>query len=215
MNIVLLGSPASGKGTQAELLAKKFGLYILATGDLSRKIAETNSRIREIVNSGKLIPEEEMTMYVFDFLIKTKPDFDNILFEGFPRFVSQYQALDNFLATKHQALDLVISLDISRVEAIKRISARRVCASCGEVYNLVTKPSKITNVCDLDGGSLILRPDDEPKSVAVRFDYYIANTKELIDFLDKNHKLIRVSGERPIETISAEINQIIENYGQN
>ena len=210
MNIVLLGSPASGKGTQADLLCKKFNLYHLSTGEVARKLAEKDQRIKEIIDSGKLIPAEEMTMHVINFLSKEKPDLKNILFEGFPRFISQFEALSNFLITKGDNLDLVISLDVSQEEAIKRISSRRVCEACGENFNLITKPSKFPGKCDKCGSNLIQRKDDNEDSVKVRFEYYENNTKELIDYVEKMGKLTKVNGERPIDEIQKDLVEIVE-----
>lgn len=209
MNIVLLGSPASGKGTQAGILCRKFGLYHLSTGQIARKIAEKDTRIKEIIDSGKLIPHEEMTMYVLEFLGEHKSDLKDILFEGFPRFIPQYEALENFMHTEGYGIDVVISLDVSKEEAIKRISSRRVCANCGENFNLLTEPSLNKGICDKCGGNLIQREDDSPESVKVRFQYYQDNTKELIDYLDKNGKLTRVDGERSVEIIAKDLEDVI------
>lgn len=209
MNVVLLGSPASGKGTQAEILCREFNLYHLSTGDVSRKLAEKDPRIKEIINSGKLIPSEEMTMHVIDFLEHEKPDLKNILFEGFPRFITQYEALANFLSAKGDDIDVVISLEVSEKVAIERISSRRVCENCGENFNIVTKPPKIEGVCDKCDGKLIRRQDDNPESVKVRFQYYQENTKELIDYLDKKGILIKVNGERPIDVIASDLQKIV------
>lgn len=204
MNIVLLGAPASGKGTQADLLSEKLKLFHFQTGKLSRDLAKKNKRIKKIVNSGKLIPEEEMTMYALDYLSKLKPKYENILFEGFPRFISQYEALEEFLKTKGDDIDFVISLDIDEKEAIKRLSSRRTCARCGEVYNIITNPPAKRGVCEC-GGKLIQREDDKPKSIKVRFKYYKENTKKLIDYLDKRKKLTRIDAARPIEVIFQDI----------
>jgi adenylate kinase len=203
MNIILLGAPASGKGTQAEMLTKKLGLYHFQTGELCRNLAKKNKRIREIVTSGKLVPEQEMTMYVIDYLSKNYGDMKNILFEGFPRFISQYESLKSFLETKGDAIDAAISLDISEKEAIRRLSSRRICVKCGKIYNLITNPPPGKN-CEC-GGKLMQRKDDKPKSIKVRFDYYRKNTKKLIDYLDKKRRLIRIDAERPIEVIFKDI----------
>lgn len=204
MIIVLLGSPASGKGTQAELIAKEFELYHLQTGEIARKMAKKDPRIREIVNAGKLIPEQEMTMYVIDYLKDNVFLIKDILFEGFPRFISQYEALSNFLETKGDDIDLIISLDISKEVAVKRISSRRICSECGEVYNLITNPPPSEGACKC-GGKLIQRQDDLPESIEVRFQYYEDNTKELIDYLDSKGKLFRVNADRPIKEIFEDI----------
>jgi adenylate kinase len=217
MNVVLLGSPASGKGTQADLLCKKFNLYHLSTGEVARKLAEKDQRIREIIDSGKLIPAEEMTMHVINFLSNEKSDLKNILFEGFPRFISQFEALSNFLITKGDNLDLVISLEVSQGEAIKRISSRRVCEVCGENFNLITKPPEFSGKCDKCGSNLIQRKDDNEDSVKVRFEYYENNTKELIDYVERIGKLTKVNGERPIDEIQKDLIEIVERVkdGQN
>jgi len=204
MNVVLLGAPASGKGTQANLLSKKLKLFHFQTGKLSRDLAKRDLRIRKIINSGKLIPEEEMTMYALDHLNKVKPDFSNILFEGFPRFISQYKALENFLKLKGDDIDAVVSLDIDEMEAIKRLSSRRICEKCGEIYNLITDPPKKSGLCSC-GGKLVQREDDKPKSIKVRFEYYEDNTKKLIDYLQSNGKLIRINAARPIKVIFDDI----------
>lgn len=205
MNIVLLGSPASGKGTQAEILAKKLHLYHFQTGELARHLAEKNPRIAEIINSGKLIPAEEMTMYAIDYLNEKTPDLKNVLFEGFPRFISQYEALSEFLKTKGDGIDAVISLEVSEDAAIARISARRTCEDCGEVYNLTTNPPKVENICDKCGGKLVHRDDDKPEAIKTRFKYYHENTQELMEYLDKKGMLLKVNGEGDIEKISEEI----------
>jgi adenylate kinase len=209
MNIVILGAPASGKGTQAELLAKKFDLYHLSTGDIARQLAQKDARIKELIDAGKLIPEEEMTMYVINFLSKEKPDLENILFEGFPRFISQYEALEKFLKTKGDDIDFIFSLDISKEEAVRRISSRIFCQKCGRAYNTITNPPEKPGECEC-GGKLIQREDDCPESIKTRFEYYMSNTQKLIDYLDKKGKLIRINGERPIEIISQELIEIVE-----
>lgn len=204
MNIVLLGAPASGKGTQAQMLSKKLNLFHFQTGELSRNLAKKDSRIRKIVESGQLIPEEEMTMYTLDYLKEVKPDFKNILFEGFPRFISQYQALEEFLKVKGDGIDTVISLDINEEEAVKRLSARRTCEKCGKVYNLTTNPPEKQGFCECKG-KLVQRKDDRPESINLRFKYYEDNTKKLINYLDDKGILMRVDAARPIEVIFQDV----------
>jgi adenylate kinase len=215
MNISLLGAPASGKGTQADILCQKFGLYHLQTGDITRRLAKTDPEIKKAYDQGKLIPAELITMHVINFLDKEKPNLKDILFEGFPRFISQYEALDSFLREKGDDLDGVITLDVGKEEAIKRISSRRICEKCGEPYNLITKKPKVSGVCDKCGGNLIQRTDDNEKSVEVRFEYYRNNTKELLDFLDKQGKLIHVNGERQIDEIAADLDKIVASIKKN
>lgn len=209
MNIVLLGAPASGKGTQASLLAEKLGLYHLQTGAIARKLAETDDRIKEIVNSGKLVPEEEISMHVLDTLKNVKPNLSGILFEGFPRFISQYEALENFLKAKGDDIDAVVTLDISKEDAVQRLSSRRICRKCGEIYNLVTNPPEVPGVCKC-GGELYQREDDKPESIETRFKYYTENTKTLIDYLADKNKLIRINAIGPIDEIHQRIMTALE-----
>lgn len=208
MNIILLGAPASGKGTQADLLTREFGLYHLQTGQIARDLAKKDERIKQIIESGKLIPEEEMTMHVIDHLSNKKNNMKDILFEGFPRFISQYEALKNYLETKGDDIDKVFTLDISEDEAIKRISSRRICEKCGEVYNLVTNPPS-GDKCKC-GGKLIQRADDKKEAIKVRFRYYEQNTKKLIDYLDQKGQVEHVDAERSIEEIFADIKKRIK-----
>lgn len=204
MIIILLGAPGSGKGTQAQLLSQRFNLFYLQTGQLVRELAKKDERIAQIYKSGKLIPENEMTMYVIDHLKQKSPNMKNILFEGFPRFISQFEALASFLHTKGYAIDAIFSLDISKKEAVRRISARRICLKCGEVYNLITNPPPKTGECNC-GGKLIQRPDDNPEAIKVRFEYYTKNTKKLIDYVAQKKLLTRINGERPIEEIQKDL----------
>ena len=205
MNLVLLGAPGSGKGTQAEMLAEKLGLFYLQTGSLARDWAEKDKRIKEIIESGKLIPEEQMTEYVMNYLEEKVPSGKNILFEGFPRFISQYEKYNEWLSSKGEKIDAVISLELQEEVAIKRLSSRRICKKCGEVYNLTTNPPSISDKCDKCGGDLIKRSDDNRDSIKVRFEYYRNNTKKLIDFLEARGQLVKVDADRPIEIIFKDI----------
>ncbi len=211
MNIVLLGPPGSGKGTQAEMLSDHFNLYYLQTGDLARELAEKDTRINEIIDSGKLIPEEEMTAFVMKHLEKNVPEGRNILFEGFPRFVHQYQVYEKWLASKGEKIDKVILLDIAEEDVVKRLSARRICSKCDKVYNLITNPPP-EGKCEC-GGELVQRDDDNPNAIKVRFDYYRKNTKLLADYLKDKGSLIIIDANRPINVIFEEIVQKLNKKG--
>lgn len=203
MNLIILGPPGSGKGTQAKMLAEKLSLYHFQTGEFSRNLAKRDPRIKKIVDSGKLIPEQEMTSYVSKYLEEKVPDAEGILFEGYPRFITQHEYLKGWMQSKGRKINAVILLDISEKEAIRRLSARRICEQCGDVYNLITNPPS-GDKCRC-GGKLIQREDDSPKSIIVRFKYYKDNTKKLIDYVEKKGNLIRVDGERPIKVIFEDI----------
>jgi len=203
MNIILLGMPGSGKGTQADKLIKRYGLYFLPGGDLSRKWAKKDMRIKRIVEGGELIPEKEMTEHVLDYLNKNVPEGDNILFEGWPRFITQYNDLLDWLRVKGKDVSYVIFLRMDEESVIKRLSDRRVCVKCGEVYNLITNPPS-GELCKC-GGGLIIRKDDNPKSVRTRFQYYYDNTGKLVDHLRGENNFIEVNADRPIDVIFEDI----------
>ena len=181
MNIIILGAPGSGKGTQAKDLAKKFNLFYFSAGDLARKLAEEDSRINKIVNKkGGLIPDDEMTSYVEKYLAKKITTEDiNIIFDGYPRFVSQYEALEKWLEKRGSKIDVAILLEISEEEAVKRLALRK-------------------------------RKDDNLETIKTRFKYYRDNTKKLIDHIDSIGKLIKVDGERPIDVIQKDLVKILE-----
>ena len=203
MNIILLGLPGSGNGTQAELLVGKFNLFYLEAGRLSRKWARIDPEIRKIVDGGRLIPEEKMTKFVQNSLEKRAPDGKNILFEGYPRSKIQYKFVEKWLNGKDEKIDAVIFLDISQKEAIKRLASRRTCEECGEVYNLVTNPPK-KNKCKC-GGGLVQRKDDASQAIKTRFLVYKENTKEVVDYAKDKGTLINIDADRSIDLIHKDI----------
>lgn len=204
MNIIIFGPQGSGKGTQAKLISEKLGLFYFESGEFLRNLAESNPRIDEIINKkGELLPDEEIFSYATEYLEKNDPDGKNIIFDGYPRSVKQYELLTKWLETKDSRVDKAILLNISEEVSVKRLSARRICTKCGNVYNLITNlPPK--GVCEC-GGELVQREDDKPEAIKKRLDLYKKNTKPLIEIFKKDGLLVEINGERPINTIFEDI----------
>jgi adenylate kinase len=197
MNIILLGPPGSGKGTQARLLADTLGLYYLEAGKLSRKWAKKDPKIKKIVESGGLIPEKKMSAYVYKHLESKHPEADNILFEGYPRFVSQYEDLENWLQKRGGKIDKVLYLNVGEDEIIKRLSVRRMDKKTGKIYNLKTEPPPAS----VDPKDLTLRADDKPKAIKERLEEFGKNTFPIVSYAQKQGKLVEVNGEDSVETV--------------
>lgn len=208
MNIIILGPQGSGKGTQAQLLRDHFGLFYLEAGSFLREVARKNKRIDELINKkGELLPDEEVFELITKYLEKEKPNRENILFDGFPRSLRQYELLKGWLKKCNKKVDYAIFLDVSEAESIKRLSARRVCLKCAKVYNLVTNPpNNAFGKCEC-GGDLIRREDDNPEIIAKRLKLYKEKTKPLLEVLKKEKILVNVDGERPVDVIFEDIVQ--------
>lgn len=205
MNIVLLGPPGSGKGTQAQLLAQKLGLTRLEMGRILRSVANSDNEyapvVKQCLESGNLVPDEYIRLIAWDFINK-HPRW-GFVFEGYPRTVAQYQQLEDMLARFGQKIDLVVNLTISPAESVRRLSARRVCNKCGQIYNLVTSPSP-NRQCQC-GGDLVQRDDDQPQAIKRRLEIYQQQTQPVFEQAKKAGVGIEIDGQRPIEIIHQDL----------
>ncbi len=212
MNIVFLGPPGSGKGTQAKGVADKFNLVHLSTGDAFREAianqTELGREIKGFVDSGKLVPDELVSRVVFEKVGSLKKGF---LLDGYPRTVDQARALDQYAKTKNISLDAIVFFDVDFAELVKRLSARRQCQSCKEVYNLVNKAPKTADVCDKCGSTLLHRPDDQPAVVEERLKIYTLQTAPVLDFYKARAGFHQVNAAQPIEKVSADIKAALSN----
>lgn len=210
MNIIVLGPLASGKGTQARLIAEKLNLYYFESGKFLRELAKKDSSIDERVNKkGELLPDEEIFSLLTEHIEKENPNRENLMLEGYPRSIEQYELLKAWLAEKSQKIDRVIFLEISEKEIMKRTSARRVDKKTGKIYNLITNPPS----SDVDSSNLYQRPDDKPEAIKKRLGWFKSSVLPLADVFEKEGILEKVDGERPIKIILEDILSRLEGIG--
>ncbi|MBS3812393.1 adenylate kinase [Candidatus Bipolaricaulota bacterium] len=204
LNLILLGGPGAGKGTQASRIVDSMDLVHLSTGDILREEVsegtELGRQAKEYMDRGDLVPDE----LIID-MVSNKLDQDSgYLFDGFPRTISQAEELEDVLE-----IDKVIYINISKEEAVRRLSARRVCSECGEIYNLLfDKPSE-PGVCDKCNGELYQRSDDRPEVIRNRFETFLEQSAPLIDFYRDRGTLVEVDGEREPGEIFEEVRSAI------
>ena len=211
MNILIFGPQGSGKGTQAQLLAERFGFIHIEAGNLLREVAKTDARINEIINiKGELVPAEETLLLIEKKIEDSGGLSKGVIFDGIPRAHDQYAPLKAWLEKHGQKVDLALLITIDEEETVKRLSSRRVCEKCGEVFNIVTNPPKVEGLCDICGGNLIHRVDDQPETIKKRLKLYHERTEPLISEFRKDGILQEFDGGRSIEEIQGDLIKVIE-----
>ncbi|NLX84546.1 MAG: adenylate kinase [Synergistaceae bacterium] len=195
MRIILIGAPGSGKGTQAENIKQKYPIAHISTGDILRANVKAGTELgknaKEYMESGKLVPDEVIIAMVKSRL--QEPDCkDGFLLDGFPRTKTQAEALDLILKKLGILLDAVVQLDVDDETVIRRLTTRRVCKSCGEIYNVLFKPARIEGICDKCGGEVIQRNDDIESVIRNRLTVFHEQTAPLIDYYQSKDLLISV-----------------------
>jgi len=208
MNLVLIGPPGSGKGTQAQLLVKKFALVCFSPGEVLRDLVKQATplahQIDKIMKEGGLIPNKIMVQIMNSYFAKKKLS-QGILFDGFPRNVFQAKMLDQWLRKRETTLDWAIYLFVSQKAVVKRLSSRLECPECEATFNLLTKPPKNDERCDFCQIPLIRRSDDQPATIAKRFKTFQNETAPLVEFYRKKGVLEEIDGERLVKVIFEDI----------
>ena len=204
MNLILLGAPGAGKGTQAELLMEKLNIPGISTGNMLREAMKNGTPVGEkakyYMDNGLLVPDEVILDIVAERV--AQPDCANgFILDGVPRTLAQAEAL----LERGVQIDHVVSIEIDDSVIEGRMTGRRVCSNCGASYHIVANPSKVEGKCDLCGGDLMIRKDDAPETVRRRLEVYHEQTEVLKDFYAKQGKLRLVYGNQPIENTHRDI----------
>ena len=206
MNIVFLGYPGSGKGTQAHLLSERRGFLHISTGDLFRKEITSNTelgrKVRSYILSGRLVPDDIVLEVIRE---RIKNVNDNLIFDGFPRTVEQAEGLDNLLESMSRSVDKVFFFDVNEAEIIRRISARRTCLKCQRIYNLITDPPKNDETCDICGEKLVQREDDTEDVVRKRIEVYKDLTTPLISYYRTQGIFVVIDASKSVEEVYFQI----------
>jgi len=213
MNLIFLGPPGSGKGTQAKIICKELGILHLSTGDLLREGVKNGTALglkaKKYMEAGELVPDDLIVGLIEEKLASGALDNGYIL-DGFPRTVPQAEALRDMLKKNDSSIDKAILLDVSNDEVIKRLSGRFFCPTCNAGYNYPAQMPKKEGICDHDGTKLQRRPDDEEDVVKNRLDVYIMQTAPIIDFYRKASLLTEVGAEGALEEITEALLNVIK-----
>ncbi len=213
MNIVFLGPPGAGKGTQAKILIERCGIPQISTGDMLRehraKGTELGKKAQEYMDKGQLVPDEIILGMVKERL--SQPDCQKgFILDGFPRTVAQAEALDKLLSEMGKKLDFALALIVPDDLLVERLTGRRTCKNCGMMYHIKYKPPKVEGKCDVCGGELYQRPDDNEETVRNRLKVYHEQTAPLIEYYKKKGILREIDGSKSIEEITQQIISILE-----
>ena len=204
MNMILLGAPGAGKGTQAELLVEKFHIPSISTGNMLREAMRKDTplgrSVKKHMDGGSLVPDDLILSIIQERI--AQPDCKNgFILDGVPRTLPQAEAMD----AEGIRIDHVISLEVDDEKITVRMSGRRVCTKCGASYHIVNNPPKTEGICDLCGAEINIRKDDEPETVKHRLEVYHASTEILKSYYAKQGKLCMVSSDQPIEDVHRDI----------
>ena len=213
MNIILLGPPGAGKGTQANILIKKFKIPQISTGDILRRAVKDQTpmgvKAKAFVDSGALVPDEVVVGIVGERLTHADCAAGFIL-DGFPRTVAQADALKNMLVTSGKSIEHVVSIEVNRDELLQRVTGRRTCKGCGRGYHIIFDPPKSAGKCDECGNELYQRDDDSEATMAKRLSVYDEQTAPLVSYYGSENLLRRIQGTGSIDEIQSAILGVLE-----
>ncbi|WP_050613651.1 adenylate kinase [Bacillus testis] len=212
MNLVLMGLPGAGKGTQAEKIVEKYNIPHISTGDMFRAAikdqTELGLKAKSFMDKGELVPDE-VTIGIVRERLSQDDCKQGFLLDGFPRTVAQAEALENILSDLNRPIDYVINVDVDKEILMERLTGRRICKECGATYHLVFNPPAKEGVCDRCGGELYQRADDNAETVQNRLDVNLKQTKPLLSFYEDKGTLRNVNGQQDIDVVFEDIDQLL------
>jgi adenylate kinase len=212
LNLVLLGPPGSGKGTQGERLNEDLRLPYYATGDILRAAVRDETELgreaKEYMDRGDLVPDEVIVGVIAD-RIDSGEARDGFILDGFPRTTPQAEALDAKLGELGRAVTAVLLIDVSDDEVVRRLGGRRTCEANGHVFHVEFEPPKQEGVCDIDGSPLIVRDDDKPEVIRKRLATYHEKTEPLVSYYDSRGVLRRIAGEAAPEEVAEQVRRTL------
>jgi len=216
INMVLLGPPGAGKGTQATRLIEAYKLLHISTGDMLREAVkeggDLGGKLSDYMNRGELVPDEIVTKVVIERM--SRPDAQGgVILDGYPRTCKQAESLDAALAGSGKRLNIVLYFGTSEDVLIQRLSGRRICRGCGRIFHTVNMPPKVENICDDCDGELYQREDDKPETVKNRLKVYEQSTHELIEYYREKGLLQEVDGSAPAEELFEAIHVLFQEKG--
>ena len=208
MKIIMLGAPGAGKGTQAKMIAEKFAIPHISTGDIFRANikngTELGKKAKEFMDKGQLVPDELTVQLLLDRVANDDCKNGYVL-DGFPRTIPQADVLDSELTKLGDKVDFAINVDVPDENIVRRMSGRRACLKCGATYHIEHIPPKKEGICDKCGSELVQREDDKPETVQNRLSVYHEQTQPLIDYYDKKNILKTVDGTKDMQEVFSNI----------
>ena len=212
MKIIMLGAPGAGKGTQAQMIADKFNIPHISTGDIFRANikngTELGKKAKEFMDKGLLVPDELTVQLLLD-RVANEDCKNGYVLDGFPRTIPQADVLDSELTKLGDKVDFAVNVDVPDENIVRRMSGRRACLKCGATYHIEHIPPKTEGICDKCGSELVQREDDKPETVQNRLSVYHEQTQPLIDYYDKKNILKTVDGTKDMQEVFNDIVNIL------
>lgn len=213
MNIILMGLPGAGKGTQASEIVKKFPIPHISTGDMFRKAIKDETDLgkeaKSYMDRGELVPDE-VTVGIVKERISEDDAKKGFLLDGFPRTIDQAESLSQIMSELDREIDAVINIEVPEEELMNRLTGRRICEKCGTTYHLVFNPPKVDGICDIDGGKLYQREDDNPETVSNRLSVNVKQSKPILEYYNNKGVLKNIDGSKDIEEVTNDVIDILD-----